>query len=109
MAAVLANMYRKWSFFTAMIDNASLALAKANMTVFEQYAQLASGIDGAAELTATIIAEYDRSRQAILDITSSRELLDEVPCCSADRHPQRLCRSAQYDSGRIAPTQCAGA
>ncbi|QDT72436.1 phosphoenolpyruvate carboxylase [Lacipirellula limnantheis] len=77
--AVLANMYRKWSFFTAMIDNASLALAKANMTVFEQYAQLANGIDGAAELTATIIDEYQRSRQAILNISGSRELLDEVP------------------------------
>jgi phosphoenolpyruvate carboxylase len=79
MAAVLANMYRKWSFFTAMIDNAALALAKANMTVFEQYAQLASGIDGAAELTWTIVAEYERSRQAILHITGNRELLDEVP------------------------------
>ena len=79
MAAVLANMYRKWSFFTAMIDNAALALAKANMTVFEQYAQLASGIDGAAELTEAIVAEYERSRQAILHITGNRELLDEVP------------------------------
>lgn len=79
MAAVLANMYRKWSFFTAMIDNAALALAKANMTVFEQYAQLASSIDGAAELTETIVTEYERSRQAILHITGNRELLDEVP------------------------------
>jgi phosphoenolpyruvate carboxylase len=49
------------------------------MTVFEQYAQLASGIDGAAELTETIVAEYERSRQAILHITGNRELLDEVP------------------------------
>ena len=79
MAGVLANMYRKWSFFTAMIDNASLALAKANMTVFQQYAQLAENIDGARELTQTIVAEYDRSRRAILAITGSRELLDEVP------------------------------
>ena len=37
------------------------------------------GIVGAAVLTATIVALYDRSRQAILDITSSRVLLDEVP------------------------------
>lgn len=79
MAGVLANMYRQWSFFTAMIDNASLALAKANMTVFQQYAQLAEKIDGACELTQTIVAEYDRSRRAILTITGSRELLDEVP------------------------------
>ncbi|BBO32067.1 phosphoenolpyruvate carboxylase [Lacipirellula parvula] len=79
MAAILANMYRQWSFFTAMIDNASLALAKANMTVFKQYAELAAGIAGADELTASIVAEYDRSRRAILTITGNRELLDEVP------------------------------
>lgn len=79
MAGVLATMYRKWSFFTAMIDNASLAMSKANMTVFRQYARLAEAIEGADELTAAIIAEYDRSRQAILSITGSRELLDEVP------------------------------
>ncbi|MAT72378.1 MAG: phosphoenolpyruvate carboxylase [Planctomycetaceae bacterium] len=76
---LLQQMYREWPFFNAVIGNAALALAKANMPVFQHYARLGAGVPGAAELTARIAAEFERSRRAVLAITGQDELLDDVP------------------------------
>lgn len=75
----LANAYRDWPFFTSAIDNAMLALAKANMNVFRHYTRLAESIEGAGELSQAIIDEFERAKRAVLEITNSRELLDSVP------------------------------
>ena len=44
----LADLYRRWPFFASVIDNAELSLAKADMTTFRRYADLATGEDAIA-------------------------------------------------------------
>ncbi len=74
----LRTIYREWAFFEATISNAELALAKANMPVFELYGQLGEAIEGGAELTRAIVDEYHRSARAVCAITGSEQLLDDI-------------------------------
>ena len=42
---MLREMYRDWPFFRATIDNAELAIAKADLQVAEKYAEVARDQD----------------------------------------------------------------
>jgi len=90
----LRAMYERWPFFTAAIDNASLALAKANMRVFREYLQLAEGNERLLALGRRLIEEFESSRRAVLAITGCGELLDDVPW---------LQRSIQVRNGYVDP------
>ena len=72
-------MYREWPFFEASIDNAALALAKADMFIAQCYAQLAEEPEIRQRFWTLIAGERDRTRQAILNITGGQELLAETP------------------------------
>ncbi|MGL4514247.1 MAG: phosphoenolpyruvate carboxylase [Lacipirellulaceae bacterium] len=78
-AVELQRMYREWPFFRATIDNAVLALAKANRPVFRRYARLAGGEAGMTEVSRLLEEEFDRTTAALLLITGGAELLDDVP------------------------------
>jgi len=73
------SMYREWSFFTATIDNASLALAKADIGIGQRYSELVEDDEVRRSIWQRLAAECDRSRQAVLDVVGSRELLDATP------------------------------
>jgi phosphoenolpyruvate carboxylase len=75
----IVEMYRQWPFFQATIDNATLALAKADMYVAQRYAELAVDDDARRRIWQRIAAERDRTRQAILDIVGGGELLATTP------------------------------
>jgi phosphoenolpyruvate carboxylase len=75
----LREMYRDWPFFTATIDNAAVALAKADPAIGQRYAELIDDDDVRQRLWPRLAAECDRSRQAVLDIVGSRELLETTP------------------------------
>jgi phosphoenolpyruvate carboxylase len=75
----ICEMYRQWPFFQATIDNASLALAKADMYIAQRYAELAPDADVRRRIWQRIAAERDRTRQAILDIVGGSELLAATP------------------------------
>ena len=75
----VVEMYREWPFFQATIDNATLALAKADMYVAQRYADLALDDDARDRIWHRIAAERDRTRQAILDIVGGDELLAATP------------------------------
>jgi phosphoenolpyruvate carboxylase len=71
---MVCEMYRLWPFFQATIENAALALIKADMYIGQRYSELC-GNDQHRETIWTLIAsEYDRSRQAIMDISGSPDL-----------------------------------
>jgi phosphoenolpyruvate carboxylase len=76
---MVCEMYRRWPFFQATIDNATLALAKADMVIAGHYSELDDDADARKRIWQRIAAEYDRARQAILDIVGSRELLGATP------------------------------
>ncbi len=75
----VCEMYRRWPFFQATIDNASLALAKADMVIAAHYSELDDDDDARKRIWQRIAAEYDRARQAILDIVGGNELLGGTP------------------------------
>ena len=75
----ICDMYRQWPFFQATIDNATLALAKADMVIAQRYSELASDDDSRRRIWQRIAAERDRTRQAILDIVGGGELLATTP------------------------------
>jgi phosphoenolpyruvate carboxylase len=72
-------MYRQWPFFQATIDNATLALAKADMVIAQRYSELVDDADVRRPIWQLIAAERDRTRQAILDIVGGGELLATTP------------------------------
>lgn len=76
---LLKAMYRTWPFFQAVIDNASLALAKSDMYVAEQYARLEGEANLRQPTWQRIVEEFQRSRLAILDLTGRTELLANIP------------------------------
>ena len=72
-------MYRQWPFFQATIDNATLALAKADMFIAQRYSELVDDAAIRRPIWQRIAAERDRTRQAILDIVGGGELLATTP------------------------------
>ena len=75
----VCDMYRQWPFFQATIDNATLALAKADMYIAQRYSELVDDADVRRPIWQRIAAERDRTRQAILDIVGGGELLATTP------------------------------
>ncbi len=75
----ICAMYRDWPFFRATIDNATLALAKADMYVAQRYSELCENDDARRRIWPRIAAERDRARQVILDVVGGGELLAGTP------------------------------
>jgi phosphoenolpyruvate carboxylase len=75
----LREMYASWPFFRTLLDNVEMSLLKADMEIAALYAELVPDRQLAASLMATIRAEYERTRSAVLTITGHQELLDGDP------------------------------
>ena len=75
----LSEMYRRWSFFRALVDNAELALSKADLGIVRHYASMVSEGDAIQRILGQIEAEYQRTRQTILRIKQCGELLETTP------------------------------
>lgn len=75
----LREMYRQWPFFTTMLDNAQMSLAKADMDIAARYARLVADQAMAQRIYGTIAGEYRRSVAIICRITEQEALLDNQP------------------------------
>ncbi|QDT37111.1 phosphoenolpyruvate carboxylase [Stratiformator vulcanicus] len=87
---ILKTMYADWPMFRALIDNAELALSKADMGIAARYAEMLDEGDQAIEVWEAVEAEFNRSRDAVLSITGQSELLGGVPWLRdsiAERNP----------------------
>lgn len=62
-------------FFRAMLSNMEQVMAKTDITLAEHYAALSRDPERGAAIFATIKAEYQRSREALLQILQVDELL----------------------------------
>lgn len=75
--STLRAMYAEWPMFRALIDNAELALAKADMQIARSYAALTE--DSASdEVWQQIASEFECSRGSVLLIKENTELLADV-------------------------------
>lgn len=76
---VLREMYRRWPFFRAMIDNAQMILGKADLKVAAHYAELCEDAAVRGEIFGMIEAEYRRTVDMICAVAEIPALLDAAP------------------------------
>ena len=77
--ALLQRMNREWSFFTALLSNMDMVLAKSDLAIASRYAALVKDVGLREAIFGRIRAEHQRSVQALLAITGQQELLDGNP------------------------------
>ncbi|WP_165075609.1 phosphoenolpyruvate carboxylase [Paludisphaera rhizosphaerae] len=77
--ATLQDMYRRWSFWQTLIDNAQMILAKADMTIARLYADLVEDPALADAIFARISEEYRRAIDVVCRITGQSTLLEKMP------------------------------
>jgi phosphoenolpyruvate carboxylase len=75
----LREMYGGWSFFRATVDNAALALAKADLGIARLYAQLVEEAEIRDRIWQCISTEFSLAREAVLRLQGQPELLEEIP------------------------------
>jgi phosphoenolpyruvate carboxylase len=75
------RMYRSRPFFRALVDNAQLALARADVDVAACYAELAD--PGAREVFDAIEREHACTLERVLQVTGKGELLADWPTLAA--------------------------
>ncbi|HXX69951.1 MAG TPA: phosphoenolpyruvate carboxylase [Polyangiaceae bacterium] len=73
----IRSFYSTWPFFRVLIDNAQLALVRADMAVAEYYARL--GDAEGREVFALIREEYERTVARILQVVQADALLAASP------------------------------
>ena len=76
-ATTVRTMYHQWPYFAALIDTATLALATADRTVAQAYAQLADR-DVYEAIWPLIEDEWDRADEVIRRLTDREDLLPET-------------------------------
>ncbi|MEQ9453837.1 MAG: phosphoenolpyruvate carboxylase [Phycisphaeraceae bacterium] len=75
----VAEMYVRWPFFTALVDNAELALAKCDPEIARFYASLGESPDRNLSIWRMIRDEVAVSTEAVLGITGRGGLLEGTP------------------------------
>jgi phosphoenolpyruvate carboxylase len=81
--ALLADMAESWPFFAALLGNMEMVLAKSDMGIAARYAELASGVDGHAEVFGRIRDGWNRAHDGLLAITGQSRLLEKNPALEA--------------------------
>jgi phosphoenolpyruvate carboxylase len=77
--ALLADMWRNWPFFRAMLSNLEMLLAKADLSVAARYKELVPDASLADEIFGRIRRELDATVKAYFTITASRGFLESNP------------------------------
>ncbi len=73
--AVLQEMLSEWPFFRALVDDAAMVLAKADLAIASRYAALApADVRGVYDDAAR---EFERTQSAILELKGHAGLLDD--------------------------------
>jgi phosphoenolpyruvate carboxylase len=75
----LQEMYHHWPFWTTVIDNVQMILAKADMTIARLYADMVEDQALGTLIYDRIADEYRRTVDCICRITGQKELLEQVP------------------------------
>ncbi len=76
---LMREMYQKWPFFQATIDNLQMALMKADITTAKEYVTLVEDQSIADRIFTNILQEYEKTKAILLKITDDQELLDRTP------------------------------
>ncbi|HQZ46401.1 MAG TPA: phosphoenolpyruvate carboxylase [Usitatibacteraceae bacterium] len=77
--ALLAEMWREWPFFRAMLSNLEMLLAKADLSVAARYKELVPDAKLADEIFGRIRGELDLTVKAFFTITANEAFLVNNP------------------------------
>jgi phosphoenolpyruvate carboxylase len=77
--ALLRQMYKEWPFFSTLLGNAQLIIAKADMGIARRYAELVDDQGLAERVFGALCDEYERTRDMICRVAQVAEVLDEQP------------------------------
>ncbi len=80
---LLQEMEREWPFFSALLSNAEMACAKADLAVGRRYAGLVEDRAVRERIWSLIEAEFERTRSALLAVTAQEHLLAREPLLRA--------------------------
>ncbi|MGH9535403.1 MAG: phosphoenolpyruvate carboxylase, partial [Terriglobales bacterium] len=75
----LRRLYREWTFFRDLMDNAEMALAKTDLPITRAYHALAPDPAVAERLAADWEREFARAVRSVLAVTGERQLLERSP------------------------------
>jgi phosphoenolpyruvate carboxylase len=75
----LREMYGGWPFFRAVLDDAALALAKADLGIARRYAALVEDAALRERIWALLEADYQASRDGLLRVAGQPALLADIP------------------------------
>jgi phosphoenolpyruvate carboxylase len=92
--AELKKMFKQWPFFSALISNMEMVLAKSDLSIALRYVQLASDQRQAKKIFKAIESEWQATQQALELITGQPDRLASNPA---------LARSIQYRFPYIDP------
>jgi phosphoenolpyruvate carboxylase len=76
---LLSELYTEWPFFQGMIDNAMMAMAKADIHIAAHYAGLVRNQSLGQRVFRRIAAEYHLTERHILRVTGFQVLLQNAP------------------------------
>jgi phosphoenolpyruvate carboxylase len=77
--AFLQEMEANWPYFAAVLSNAEMALAKADMRVAAQYIELVQPPELRERIWKRMTAEFDLTVALLLEVTNQSALLDRDP------------------------------
>lgn len=86
----LQRMYQEWPFFRALLSNSQMALYKGDMSIAKEYAGLCKDRSVAERLHSKISAEYNRTKDQVLNVSGCSYLMEETPALAfslARRNP----------------------
>jgi phosphoenolpyruvate carboxylase len=73
--ALLQKMSRQWPFFTALLSNMDMVLAKSDLTLASRYSELVSDASLRKKIFPRIEAEWHRTANALVLITGEKQRL----------------------------------
>jgi len=76
---LLREMDENWPFFDALLGNAEMALAKADLAIAERYVALVEPVELRDRIWGQIATEYALTRDLLLAVTGQERLLDREP------------------------------
>jgi phosphoenolpyruvate carboxylase len=74
--SLMREMYDGWPFFRALLDNTEMSLLKADMQIARLYVDLVPDHALAGQIFTIITREYERTREALLEISGHKELME---------------------------------
>jgi phosphoenolpyruvate carboxylase len=75
----LQRLYRELPFFTSLVDNLEMTLAKTSLEIAREYLDLVPAERAPERFFATIAAEHERTVEAVLAIVGEERLLERNP------------------------------